>query len=108
MQGKLFIVVGPSGVGKTTLVEAALDELRGMSLCKVVTYTTRLQREHEVNGVDYHFISVDDFCAKKAQEFFLESNFWCGNYYGSSKESVAGMQQGISYIMILDCTGPVQ
>ena len=77
-----FIISAPSGTGKTTLFKKVREQA---SLEKVVSYTTRAQRECEQAGVDYHFISEEDFQEKIKQEFFLEWAKVYGNYYGTPR-----------------------
>src|SRR3989338_7715551 len=109
--GKLFIIIGPSGVGKTTLVEKVIEKFANQAeertdfLGKVITYTTRKPRPGEIDCLDYYFISQDEFKKKEKENFFLETNYWCGHYYGSSKESIKDRALGKSYIMVLDITG---
>ena len=84
--GLLIVLSGPSGVGK----DAVLDEfLRlGTGVRKCVTCTTRPMRDGEVDGVDYSFLTVDEFERRKADGGFLESAVYCGNMYGTPKDWV--------------------
>lgn len=106
--GKLFIISGPSGVGKTTLINKVLSLYSSEIISRVVTYTTRAPRVGDVAGVDYHFISREDFQQKIKEGFFIE---WSGayqHYYGSAWHSIKGLEEGKSYIMILDRQGAQQ
>ncbi len=106
MAGKLFIISAPSGTGKTTLVNALLAQWKGNELKRVVTFTTRTARPHEVNGIDYHFISLQEFRAKHKEGFFLETNEFCGNFYGSPRSVVNQEERGnISFIFVIDQEG---
>ena len=74
----MIILVGASASGKSVVVKK-MTELYGIE--KVVTYTTRPMRAGEANGIDYHFISKEDFISKKEKDFFLETAFYNNNYY---------------------------
>jgi len=77
----IFIISGTSGSGKTTLVNALLADMP--ELTKVVTYTTRPQREGEVDGKDYHFVSGEEFLNLLTTGKFAESA-WVYDYcYGT-------------------------
>ncbi|MFZ5539532.1 MAG: guanylate kinase, partial [Pseudomonadota bacterium] len=69
--GNIFLVVAPSGAGKSTLVNALLAKDPTIQLS--VSYTTRPPRPGEVDGREYHFVSVDDFKARRARGEFLGS-----------------------------------
>jgi guanylate kinase len=79
--GSLFMVVAPSGAGKSTLVNALLAQDSAIRLS--VSYTTRGPRPGEQNGREYHFVTVDDFLARREAGEFLESAEVHGNYYGT-------------------------
>jgi guanylate kinase len=81
--GNLFVVVAPSGAGKTTLVTELLK--REPNIKESMSYTTRAPRQGEVNGVDYHFVTRAQFEKMIAAGEFLEYANVYGNYYGTSK-----------------------
>lgn len=83
MQGNLFVVVAPSGAGKTSLVGELLKRDPNVKLS--MSYTTRAPRAGEVDGVDYHFVARDRFEAMIAAGEFLEHATVHGNLYGTSK-----------------------
>ena len=83
MQGNLFVVVAPSGAGKTSLVGELLK--RDPNIRLSMSYTTRPPRDGEVEGVDYYFISRGKFEAMIAAGEFLEHATVHGNLYGTSK-----------------------
>lgn len=106
MAGKLFIISAPSGAGKTTLVHALIERY-GLhyDLERVITYTSKKPRTTEQHGIDYHFISPEEFELKIEQEFFME---WSGvyeAYYGSPRHVMDQLEQGKSFLLIVDRLG---
>lgn len=79
----MIVLVGESASGKSS-IERYLVENYGYN--KVVSYTTRRPRPNEIEGVDYHFISVDEFLNLKEQGFFAETAIYNNWYYGTAKE----------------------
>ncbi len=109
MAGKLFIVSASSGAGKTTIVNAVLQRIQLIyDVHRVLTYTTRAPRLGEINGIDYHFITVQEFESWITQGFFLEWSSAYGAYYGSPSSIVDELPNGRSYIAILDRAGAEQ
>ncbi|MCH5171862.1 MAG: hypothetical protein J1F31_03405 [Erysipelotrichales bacterium] len=93
----MIILVGASASGKTEVAKL-LNVL--YSIKKVVTHTTRPIRKSEVMDVDYHFVSEEDFLKLKADDSFVETTFYNGNYYGSSKKEI-----GDNKALIVDPAG---
>jgi len=83
MPGNLFVVVAPSGAGKTSLVSELLKRETGVRLS--VSYTTRAPRAGEQDGREYHFVDRARFEAMIAAGDFLEHALVHGNYYGTSR-----------------------
>ena len=83
MPGNLFVVVAPSGAGKTSLVNELLKREPNIHLS--ISYTTRAPREGESHGREYHFVDKAAFEAMIAAGDFLEHANVYGNYYGTSK-----------------------
>lgn len=108
--GKLFIVFGPSGVGKTTLVKALLSQKKYQGVLQALcSYTTRAPRAGEQEGVDYHFITPQEFERKQQKGFFLETSSAYKAFYGSSYEQTrALLERGVSGIMVIDRDGVKQ
>ena len=102
--GQLFILSAPSGAGKTTLLKKVMQEVGKLAFS--VSHTTRSPRRGEVDGVDYHFVSVDDFKAMRDQNLFLEWAEVHGNFYGTSRPAVEEqLAQGIDIILDIDVQG---
>lgn len=100
----LFVVSGPAGVGKDSVVaamRAAHPEIE-----KTVSATTRGPRPGEVDGVNYHFRTVEQFKQLLDQDQVLESNFYCGNYYGTLRSEVdARLNCGKVVVLVIDVNG---
>ncbi|MBT4762479.1 MAG: guanylate kinase [Bdellovibrionaceae bacterium] len=79
--GKMIIVAGPSGVGKSSFVDKIIDEIPGLT--DVVTYTTRAIRPGEIEGVAYHFVTKDQFEKLIVEDFFVEWANVHTNIYGT-------------------------
>ncbi|MFZ7153636.1 MAG: guanylate kinase [Bacteroidota bacterium] len=87
MQGKLLLFCGPSGSGKTTIVRHLLDT--DPRLAFSISATTRPKRETETDGVDYHFISVDEFKRRiDAGEFVEWEEVYKDRFYGTLRSEV--------------------
>jgi guanylate kinase len=104
-KGILFVISGPSGAGKSSLIKEVLrrhKEKLGFS----VSCTSRKIREGEKEGIDYFFISEDDFREKIDKDIFLEWAYVHGNYYGTSKEYIESIIiQGKNCILDIDVQG---
>ena len=85
-QGSIFIVTGPSGVGKGVICQRLLLALANMHLS--VSATSRAPREGDVEGVDYYFLSPDEFQKQAEAGAFLEWAQYNGNWYGTPKTAV--------------------
>ena len=106
-QGRLFIVSGPSGVGKSTVLKTLLDRRENARFS--VSATTRPIREGEVDGVHYHFITVETFREWIAQEEFLEYAEYVGHFYGTPKKFVeAALDAGQDIILDIEIQGALQ
>lgn len=106
-QGTLYVISAPSGAGKTSLVAAMLEQ--DLCLGLSVSHTTRPMREGEQGGVNYHFVSRDDFEAMIARGDFLEHADVFGNYYGTSQVWVREtLAKGEDVILEIDWQGAEQ
>lgn len=107
LPGNLFILSAPSGAGKSSLIHALLGKHADMKLS--VSHTTRAPRAGEVDGVHYHFVSVEQFKALIAEDAFLEWAEVFGNFYGTSKRAIADqLAQGIDVFLDIDWQGARQ
>lgn len=105
--GNLFIISAPSGAGKTSLVSALLEQSDGIQVS--VSHTTRPMRPGENDGVNYNFVTVEQFEALIAQGDFLEHAQVFGNYYGTSQSWVeAKLKKGLDIILEIDWQGAEQ
>jgi len=105
--GRVVVVSGPSGVGKTTLVDR-LFQTCPLPLVRSVSATTRSPRGEEVDGVDYHFLGADRFQALRDQGEFLEcfEVFDRGYWYGTLwSEVCAGIKAGKWVVLNIDVHG---
>lgn len=84
--GNLVIISAPSGGGKNAIIRDLTKIFSGST--RFVTTTTREPREREVNGVDYYFVTVEQFKDMITKGELLEYNFYAGNYYGSEKNKL--------------------
>lgn len=107
VKGTLYTVSAPSGAGKTSLVTALIESIDDISVS--VSHTTRQQRPGEENGVNYHFIDVDQFKAMVSDEEFVEHAEVFGNFYGTAKSTVnALLSTGVDVILEIDWQGADQ
>ena len=107
MKSKLFVVAGPSGVGKGTIIKELIKENDNLKYS--VSSTTRLPRKGEINGVNYDFLTQDEF--KKAIEKgdFLEWAVYNENYYGTKKTVVDNaLKNSKSIILEIEIQGAIQ
>jgi len=105
--GSLFMVVAPSGAGKSTLVNALLAQDPSIRLS--ISCTTRPPRPGEQDGREYHFLTVDDFMARKERGEFLESAEIYGNFYGTSTRLITEhIQSGADVLLEIDWQGAQQ
>ena len=105
MKGKLIIFSAPSGAGKTTIVRHLLE--KNLNLGFSVSATSRAPRPNEIDGIDYHFLSVDKFKLKIENDEFLEwEEVYKNVYYGTLKSEVEEKRNcGQNVIFDVDVVG---
>ena len=105
-KGTLFIVSGPSGCGKGTVLAEILKQ---DNVYYSVSATTRAPRPGEINGVNYHFLSKDEFEKLIENDGMLEYANYCGNYYGTPKKPVEDMlAEGKNVILEIEVQGALK
>ncbi len=106
-KGKVVIMSGPSGVGKSTICKEILKELNDIYLS--VSVTTRPKSETEVDGQDYWFVSEEDFHERIEKDLLLEHAEVFGHFYGTPKDKVdEALQAGKVVILEIDVQGAIK
>jgi guanylate kinase len=106
-RGQLFIVSAPSGTGKTTLVERLVHCVPGLRMSR--SYTSRPARLGEQGGVDYNFITREQFDTMVREGQFLEWADVFGNFYGTSAaDTEAMLARGEDVVLVIDVQGARQ
>lgn len=106
-KSKVFVITGPSGVGKGTLIKKLRERLPALELSTSVT--TRQPREGEVHGDHYHFLTTEDFNRKVAASEFLEHAAYSGNHYGTLLSEVEDrIQNGHPVVLEIEIQGAEQ
>ncbi|HEY5942092.1 MAG TPA: guanylate kinase [Solirubrobacterales bacterium] len=107
MASKVFVITGPSGVGKGTLIRELLKAVPDLELS--VSATTREPREGEADGRDYHFLTPGQFEQRKAEDDFLEFATYSGNRYGTLRSEVERrLHSGHSVVLEIEVQGAQQ
>ena len=105
--GCLIVVSGPSGTGKSTIVNTVLDTCNDLSFS--VSATTRQQREGETEGVDYFFVTKGRFQQMIDNNELLEHAEYVGNYYGTPRKAVLDkIENGSSILLDIEVQGAEQ
>ena len=103
----LFIVAAPSGCGKTSLVESLINDAKNLRVS--ISHTTRNPRADEVNGTNYHFVSVSEFQKMVSEDSFIEHAEVFENFYGTSKKLINdNLDNNIDVILEIDWQGARQ
>lgn len=106
-QGSMLMIVAPSGAGKSSLVNALLQDDAGLKLS--LSTTTRAPRPGEIDGKDYRFVTKENFVRERDQGHFLEWAEVHGHFYGTSKPWIESqMQSGGDVMLEIDWQGAQQ
>lgn len=104
MAGQLYVISGPSGVGKSTIIHLLMKDLPGMGYS--VSHTSRRPRDKEVDGVDYHFVDRETFRDMIQKGDFVEWAEVYDDWYGTSLQSLRSqIEKGVDVIMDVDTQG---
>jgi guanylate kinase len=106
-EAKVFVITGPSGVGKGTLIKMLRERVPDLALS--VSATTRSPREGEVDGRDYHFLTEEQFQERRDADDFLEFATYSGNHYGTlNSELERCLDKGRSVVLEIEVQGAQQ
>ncbi len=104
---KVFVITGPSGVGKGTLIRGLLERMPELQLS--VSATTRGPRPGERDGVDYHFLSPAEFERRVGEGDFVEHATYSGNRYGTLRSELARLlEAGVPVVLEIEVQGARQ
>ena len=104
---RVFVITGPSGVGKGTLIRGLMERLDKLELS--VSATTRAPRPGEHDGVDYHFLSREEFDRRVAQEDFVEHADYAGRRYGTLRSELEDrVRAGVPVVLEIEVQGARQ
>ena len=105
--GSIIVLSGPSGVGKSTIIKKVRERMPELRFS--VSCTTRPMRKGEVNDVDYHFLSKDEFMLRREAGDFIESAEVFANCYGTLKSEVMSIaENGENVVLDIDVQGALQ
>ena len=104
---KVFVITGPSGVGKGTLIRGLLERVPGLELA--VSATTRTPRPGERDGIEYHFMTADEFERHAAEGGFVEHAAYSGNRYGTLRSELERrLESGAPVVLEIEVQGARQ
>lgn len=106
-KGILFVISGPSGVGKNSVLTSLLKDVPG--LCYSISATTRPPRKGELNGVNYFFLTKEQFMEKAEAGDFFEYEEYVGNLYGTPRDYIErAIGEGRDVVMDIECRGAAE
>jgi guanylate kinase len=104
---KVFVITGPSGVGKGTLIRSLVQQIPALEIA--VSATTRPPRPGEVDGVDYHFLGETEFDRRLAAGEFVEHARYSGHLYGTLRSELEGrVAAGVPVVLEIEIQGARQ
>ncbi len=104
---RVFVITGPSGVGKGTLIRGLMERLGDLELS--VSATTRPPRPGERDGVDYHFLTPEEFDRRVAAGDFVEHADYAGRRYGTLRSELEGrLAEGVPVVLEIEVQGARQ
>ena len=102
--GELIVISGPSGAGKGTVISKLLEDNKDLWLS--ISATSRKPRGKEKDGVEYYFLSEEDFVKKIDEDYFLEYAKYQDNYYGTPKSTIVDkLKEGLDVILEIEIQG---
>jgi len=105
--GKVFVITGPSGVGKGALIRGVREQIPGLELS--VSATTRRPRTGERDGVDYHFLTPEEFGRRVQAGEFVEHAVYSGNRYGTLRSELdRRLDAGVPVMLEIEVQGARQ
>lgn len=107
MRGRLYVLSGPAGAGKGTIVAEVFKQIS--DIVYSVSCTTRKPRQGEVNGINYYFLTEEEFREMIEKDQFLEWAYVHGNRYGTQRESIEKhLERGVDVLLEIDIQGAMQ
>ncbi|MBU1628083.1 guanylate kinase [bacterium] len=103
MRNNIYVLSGPSGVGKSTMAQKLLSNIDNLK--RTISYTSRLKRADEVDGVDYHFIHETEFKEMIEKGEFIEWVQVYDNYYGTAFSTLRKMLSETDLLMVIERRG---
>jgi guanylate kinase len=104
---RVFVITGPSGVGKGTLIRGLMERVEGLELS--VSATTRAPRAGERDGVEYHFLTREEFDRRVAEDAFVEHADYAGRSYGTLRSELDGrLRAGTPVVLEIEVQGARQ
>lgn len=105
-KGKLFVISGPSGVGKNTIIN---EYIKDKNVKLSISATTRKPRDGDIDGKDYYFLTKEEFEEGIKNDNFLEYAIYNDNYYGTPKSKIEeDLNNGIDVFLELEVQGGLQ
>ena len=106
-QGQLIVVSGPSGAGKDTVINAVMKKQENAWIS--ISATSREKRAGEKEGINYYYLTKEEFEKKIEENYFLEYAEYAGNYYGTPKETIVEkLEKGIDVILVIEIQGAMK